>query len=273
MAEVDSIPRVVKYKTKSCDLCGVAFEPSSGRQKRCSKECGRIVESKSGWEREKLRGEEFLERKRAYKRRWKEFNAERVRENSAEYRRKNAEKIKLALKEYAAKNKERIRKNHKAWRDKNRDKLKGYVAKVAPEIKIERDRSYRSMRHKSDPTYRMSRTLRSRVKSAFLIGSQAKQGKTFDLVGMSGAELMDYLMSHPNCEPHFKPENFGHAWVIDHIRPISSFDLSDHNQQKQAFHYSNCQPMSPEKNRVKGNLWQGKWWRNGVAFDLPSVCG
>jgi hypothetical protein len=33
------------------------------------------------------------------------------------------------------------------------------------------------------------------------------------------------------------------GWHIDHIRPISSFDLSDPAQQKECFHYSNLQPL------------------------------
>jgi hypothetical protein len=48
-------------------------------------------------------------------------------------------------------------------------------------------------------------------------------------------------------ESQFKPEmtweNHGEVWEIDHIIPCSSFDLTDTEQQKQCFHYSNTQPL------------------------------
>lgn len=37
-------------------------------------------------------------------------------------------------------------------------------------------------------------------------------------------------------------ENYG-EWHIDHIKPCSSFDLSDPKQQKECFNYTNLQPL------------------------------
>lgn len=39
---------------------------------------------------------------------------------------------------------------------------------------------------------------------------------------------------------------------IDHILPISSFDLSDEEQRKQAFNYKNLQALTVQQNREKG---------------------
>jgi hypothetical protein len=38
-------------------------------------------------------------------------------------------------------------------------------------------------------------------------------------------------------------DNHGIIWEIDHIKPCASFDLSDIEQQKQCFHYTNLQPL------------------------------
>jgi hypothetical protein len=45
-------------------------------------------------------------------------------------------------------------------------------------------------------------------------------------------------------------ENHGKfGWHIDHIIPCASFDLTDLEQQKKCFHYTNFQPL---------------WWRENI---------
>jgi hypothetical protein len=62
-----------------------------------------------------------------------------------------------------------------------------------------------------------------------------------------------------HLKDHFLPEmnwdNYG-AWHIDHIRPCASFDLTDPEQQKQCFHYTNLQPLWAADNIRKADNWQ-----------------
>ena len=52
-------------------------------------------------------------------------------------------------------------------------------------------------------------------------------------------------------------DNYGtHGWHIDHIRPCASFDLSDEEQQKICFHYTNLQPLWAEDNLKKSKKWE-----------------
>ena len=49
-------------------------------------------------------------------------------------------------------------------------------------------------------------------------------------------------------------ENHGkYGWHVDHIKPCSSFDLSDIEQQKLCFHYTNLQPLWAKDNIKKSN--------------------
>lgn len=42
---------------------------------------------------------------------------------------------------------------------------------------------------------------------------------------------------------------------IDHIKPCAKFDLSDPEQQKECFHYTNLQPLWWYDNLKKGTLY------------------
>jgi hypothetical protein len=50
-------------------------------------------------------------------------------------------------------------------------------------------------------------------------------------------------------------ENYGHKrgqWSIDHIKPLSRFDLTDRDQFLEANHYLNLQPLWHSDNVRKG---------------------
>ncbi len=48
-------------------------------------------------------------------------------------------------------------------------------------------------------------------------------------------------------------DNYGiNGWELDHIYPLSRFDLSKESEQKIACHWSNQQPLWASENRSKG---------------------
>ena len=73
-----------------------------------------------------------------------------------------------------------------------------------------------------------------------------------ELLGVSMNEVRAYL------ELQFKSgmtwENYGYkGWHIDHIIPCASFDLTDPEQQRRCFHYTNLQPLWWHENLAKGD--------------------
>ena len=63
-------------------------------------------------------------------------------------------------------------------------------------------------------------------------------------------------------------DNYGTAWQVDHIRPMSSFDLSDPAQFTLCMSWMNLQPLSPSDNNKKGESWlpqQEKHWRDWLT--------
>lgn len=77
-----------------------------------------------------------------------------------------------------------------------------------------------------------------------------KATNTWALIGCP----KDFLKQH--LESKFKPgmtwENYGPVWEIDHIRPCASFDLTDPQQQRECFNWSNLQPLFALENLKKG---------------------
>ena len=56
-------------------------------------------------------------------------------------------------------------------------------------------------------------------------------------------------------KPGMTAENYGSAWWLDHLKPISAFDLKKRCDRAACFHFSNLQPLSPKENMTKGNKW------------------
>jgi 23S rRNA maturation mini-RNase III len=123
------------------------------------------------------------------------------------------------------------------WREENKDilseKQKEYN-KRRQHIRNAQDVE----RRKNDPQFRILCATRGRI------GQLLKQNKTNRTTELLGCSL-EIFKSH--LESQFKPEmnwdNYGEIWEVDHIKPCSSFDLTDIEQQKQCFHYTNTQPL------------------------------
>jgi len=94
-------------------------------------------------------------------------------------------------------------------------------------------------RYRTNLKTKISASLRSRLIHS--LKNNSKLDSAINLLGCSINIFKHYL------ESQFKPEmnwnNHGKIWEIDHIKPCSSFDLTNIEQQKQCFHYTNMQPL------------------------------
>ena len=105
-----------------------------------------------------------------------------------------------------------------------------------------------SLRRKNDTSFRITHNLRMRLNRA--IKGIAKSQSTMELLGCTISDYLLYLES--KFSPGMSFDNYG-EWHIDHIVPCTSFDMTDPQQQKQCFHYSNTQPLWRIDNIRKSN--------------------
>jgi hypothetical protein len=168
---------------------------------------------------------------------WREAN----REQHNDWVRRNPEKCTKAKKKYVATHPERRKKSARDWVIRNRDHHREY------------QRGLKARRQQNDPDYRFRRNLRSRLHKAITRASAAKSGKTMELVGCTVVELKVHLERQFSAGMTW--ENYGHGigrWNVDHRVPCASFNLTDPEQQRRCFHFSNLQPMWHPENVAKG---------------------
>ena len=107
-------------------------------------------------------------------------------------------------------------------------------------------------RLKNDINAHLADVLRSRLNKA--IKRSTKAGSAVDDLGCSIDQLKAHLES--KFEVGMTWENYGpKGWHIDHIIPLSSFNLTNLEELKKACHYTNLQPMWAEDNWSKGAKW------------------
>ena len=156
---------------------------------------------------------------------------------------------------------------HKSYREKKRSKRKRYCKSCKKEIgrylqickSCKRKKLYDWQKkyaktYEPPLNYRIADGIRSRIRQA--IKNYKKRYKTEKLIGCT----FEYFKEH--IAKQFKPGMSwdNHAfdtWHIDHIIPVSHFDLSNPEEQKKAFHYTNCQPLWAKDNLKKGNRYVG----------------
>ncbi len=164
--------------------------------------------------------------------------------------RKRTEYFRKYMREYREKNEEYKKRNYKYVRkyyQRNREVL---LAKQKETDRSEYYREYMQERRKN-PQWRLLDRARSRIYNALKRKQGIKSKKTLELLGVKNfQEVIDHLVFQ--FREGMTLDNYG-QWHVDHIRPCSSFNLLDIEEQKKCFHYTNLQPLWARENLSKGN--------------------
>ncbi|MBC8308209.1 MAG: hypothetical protein H8E55_72195 [Pelagibacterales bacterium] len=107
-------------------------------------------------------------------------------------------------------------------------------------------------KHRKKINYKLAANMRKTLSIALSKNRIIKSKKTLDLLGCTIFKLKKHLKNKFKEGMTF--ENYG-KWHIDHIKPITAFDLSDISQQKKCFNYKNLQPLWAKENIRKSNIY------------------
>jgi hypothetical protein len=217
----------------------------------------------------KLTVEEKKAKLAAYKKNWATKNKERLKAHYSEYRKNNKEKIKISKTKYYKNNKQKISNNNKKYFNLNKKKIsikqKEYYKNNLKKIKkranvyyknnkekcIKRSVAYKNKRRKTDLNFKLQCILRSRLKNILIRKKINKIYSYVELVGCTIQELKLHIESQFKEDMTWDNHN-AKGWHIDHIKPCVSFDLSDPEQQRECFHFTNLQPLWWYENLSKG---------------------
>lgn len=197
-----------------------------------------------------------------YRYQWRQKNLEKIRIYDREWKRKawkkNPEKYReterlrwkrlKARPEWHKKHKEYMKIYLKKWR-KDNPKYAEQHRKHANERQRNNGKKIYQQRMKR-PNERFTAIIRSRINQALKSQSGRKLANTERLIGITIPELKKYLENKFQIGMNW--ENHGlYGWHVDHCLPLSSFDLTDSEEQKKAFHFTNLQPLWAKDNLCK----------------------
>lgn len=176
-------------------------------------------------------------------------SSEREKAYSAKYHSENRdeilEKMRIRNKAYYLANKERIKAQTSAYQKENGKARNAYKSK------------WNAEKAKSDPEFAMLLTMRKFVSRMVdrVKENRIQRCKTTEMLGYTPAEFVAHIQ--PMLKQGMTWENHG-KWHVDHIRPLSTFDLIDPEQRKMANSLHNLQPMWAKQNIKKSDSWNGQ---------------
>lgn len=117
------------------------------------------------------------------------------------------------------------------------------------------------------PEFALACRIRSGLRKGIAKADGRKGLRTSVYLGVTFSECLDYLKVL--FWPGMNVNNMGRGgWDIDHIIPLSLFDLGDFEQQKLAFHYTNLQPLWHYDNTIAKSD-RLDWSPFESAYELP----
>jgi hypothetical protein len=118
-------------------------------------------------------------------------------------------------------------------------------SEIKPENKFRHNRLHCKNCERDDPKEKFKRNVRSRIHMAL---KQNKDMHTIKYLGCTSPEYLKWILKY---DERYTLENHGKVWHIDHVIPLSRFNLENKEEQLVAFNWRNTMPLLAKENLTK----------------------
>jgi len=139
-----------------------------------------------------------------------------------------------------------------AWDNSNREYKRQRQREWTKSYRLNNPKKYKEQcrqnrrKQAEKPINRILKNVRKRLRDVM-------RGKrnALNVVGCTRQQLQEHLQSQFTDQMHWN--NYGTYWHVDHIVPVSHFDLTNSEHIKLVHHYTNLRPMEAVANMMRGN--------------------
>ena len=122
-----------------------------------------------------------------------------------------------------------------------------YCEEVKPKTRFRHNRKKCADCERDEPLDKFKRLVRSRI---YICLNKNKQKHTIEYLGCDAQTYLKWLEFN---DSNYTLNNRGTEWHIDHVIPLSKFNLNDEEEQHIAFNWRNTTALSPQENLAKNN--------------------
>ncbi len=170
---------------------------------------------------------------------------EKARQNKKEYYLKNKEYFIAESRNNYIQNRDERIKSRREYIENNKDKIKEYnktYKSKNKEIIKKQQYAYALEKYKTDNIFKLKKLLRHRFREALKTFTETGKTKAMAEYGIDIRAIVEHLGSPPQD---------GREYHIDHIFPVSAFDLNNPEHIRLCFHKNNLQWLEANKNLSK----------------------
>jgi len=221
----------------------------------------------------KEKDKKYYEKNKDKIKEYHEKNGDKIKEYQKKYYEENADKIKEYQKKYQKKhyedNPDKMKEIRKKYYDNNKDKIKEYYKKRRKEgrYKCEHNKEYGRCKICNLQLYLIN-LQRKQLWRCLKNSPLNKTKSSIEYLGCNAEYFIEYIKKKMDIWNETNEVKMDFTNIhIDHIKPVSSFNLDDEDEFLDCCNYTNMQPLLVDDNLSKHNKWTDDddiYWCNNI---------
>ena len=218
-------------------------------------------------EQQKKYYEENADKIKEYNKKYKEDNSDKVKECNKKYQKDNADKLKEYAKKYYEENADNFKEYAKKYYEENADKINECNKKYKEDNKCDHNKRIGDCRICNLPLYLIN-IQRGQIRRCLKLSNQNKTKSSIEYLGCDVNYFKEYLQKKMDIYNETAEIKMDFSNIhIDHIKPVSSFNLDEGDEFLDCCNYTNLQPLLIKDNLSKNDKWtddDNKYWNENI---------